>query len=156
MSLGGLLLTVIAIAVVDYFAGLVWLAVFLALLVLAVVFHFFKACRKCTNLACSANLKSPDCIFRIGRSKEAAGDKTTAAECSFSDINSALVVLPLALALAVGLVGTWFFSPWATIIITVAFVVFYVPYYIGTCRFCTNNCPLNQNQAYRDWKRETT
>jgi hypothetical protein len=56
------------------------------------------------------------------------------------------------LALGVGLYGAYLASVWAllgSLALLAAAGMTYVP---STCARCTNDCPLNGNVAYREWK----
>jgi hypothetical protein len=119
---------------------------YVGLLIPGVVFHWYYACRRCTNLACALNAAS-DAFFLGGRVRSLPADTP-----EYSDINSAVAAWPLVLALGVGLYGAYLASVWALLGLLAVLAAAGVTYVPSTCARCTNDCPLNGNDAYREWK----
>ncbi|MHB0976765.1 MAG: hypothetical protein ACYC1U_06175 [Candidatus Aquicultorales bacterium] len=107
--------------------------------------HTVLCCKRCSNLKCAINPKGPD--FFLGRKS------STQIVPSFSDIDAREVGLPLVLAIGIGFVGTWFFSPYATLALLTVTGFLGSFYWKDSCQFCTNNCPANRNPEYWAWKK---
>ena len=143
-----LLVGLIGLAVLAYLGDALLFAFYLAALGNAIAFHWWYACSRCSNMCCMFNVRSP-AFFARWRPVRMVGERGR----EFSDVHSAVAGIPLLLSVAIGVVAAWLFSPLAAIVWLVFMSGVGYAYWKTSCAGCGNDCPLNKNAAYHEWKK---
>lgn len=146
VSAWGFLVVFIAVGVGAFLGNRLVFAAYVCLGVSSIAYHTVALCRKCGNMACGLNSKSPDYMFRFRRtcgSQEGLGYSKSKPP--------PWVALWLVLSLLVGLAGTWLFSPAVALALAAVVAANTLLYSTVTCRNCTCACPMNRNAHYWAW-----
>lgn len=148
-SAWGLFLIVAALAIFSWLGSPMMFVLYAVLMLPILVVHPVSICKRCDNLACAINPKSPDYFLSLKPGEpvgQADADK-------FSDLRMYLGFYPMVLAIIIGFAGVWYFNKAVFMALAVFSVAVLLTYMSNTCRYCTNNCPVNRNASYRAWKR---
>ena len=145
---GGIIL-IIVLAVLSYFGNRTIFYIYLGLSIPFLIFHSAVVCARCNNIYCPFNKKSPDFVFRL---KQGAQNKYSNKPI-YSDKSVLLVQIILVLILIIPFIAVWQFSPLAFFALLILTALIMVAYTKKSCRYCTNNCSLNKNPDYRQWKK---
>ena len=147
-SVWGLFVIVVALAVFSWLGSPMMFVMYAVLMLPILVVHPVSICKRCDNLACAINTRSPD-YFLSFKKGEPAGPADVD---KFSDLKMYLGFYPMALAIIIGFAGVWYFNTAVFIALAVFSAAVLLTYMRNTCRYCTNNCPANMNANYRAWK----
>ncbi len=150
LSVWGFVAVLFALALFTLAANRVLFLFFAPLSIFVLAYHATFVCRRCTNVSCALNGKSPDFFLRLRRREPEDGQE----ELTFSDIHTLRQgLLPMTIPIVLGVIGTAQFSMFALLGVIAASLVLYRLYARATCRYCTNDCRSNKNAKYWEWKR---
>lgn len=142
----GLVFLIAAVAVLSYFGNRNLFYAFIGLIVPFLIFHALTLCSRCTNVHCPLNARSSDYVFRVKKPPKHI-------MLGYSDMDILWTLTPLGLIVIIPLIAVWQLSPFIFFTVFVLVVLNVIVYRKESCRFCTNNCPMNKNDGYWEWKK---